>query len=61
MTDDCQATAPASCPRVKPSVFSSAKSRRRRRIDAIRVSPRPGHRAGGQPPARTSGIAPIDL
>jgi hypothetical protein len=37
---DCQATTAANCRLVNPSVFNSATSRRRRRIEATKVRPR---------------------
>ena len=60
-TVDCQAMAPASWRRVKPSVFSRARSRRRRRTDATRVSPRAATVPAATPPARITGIVPMDL
>ena len=47
--------------RVKPRVFSSAKSRRRRRTDAISVRPSPATAPAARPPARMAGIAPMRL
>ena len=61
ITVDCQAMVAASCRRVKPSVFSSARSRRRRRTDATRARPRAATAPAATPPARITGIVPMDL
>ncbi len=48
-TEDCQATEAPSWRPVNPSAFRRASSRRRRRTEETRVSPR----APSAPPART--------
>ena len=60
-TVDCQATVVASCRRVKPSVFSSARSRRRRRTDVTSASPSAATVPTATPAARITGIVPMDL
>jgi hypothetical protein len=57
---DCQATAAANWPRVKPKVFNRARSRRRRRRDANSVSPRETTAPKASPAPRMTGVVPIE-
>ena len=61
MTEACQAIVTANCRVVKPSVFNKARSRLRRRTDAIRVSARAAVAPKARPAARMTGVAPGGL
>ena len=57
-TDACDATVAASCRRVKPSVFKSARSRRRRRTEVMSVNASAKIAPTASPAARTIGAPP---
>ena len=59
-TEDCQATVAASCRWVKPRVLSTARSRRRRRTEAIRVSPSAPMAPAARMAASAEGVEPAE-
>ena len=59
-TVDCQATTPASCRRVKPNVFRSARSCRRRRTDVTSVSASATTAPAARATPRYSGVELIE-
>ena len=56
----CHTTAAASIRFVNPNVFMIARSRRRRRTDAMSVSAKAMTAPAANPVASSSGVAPIE-